>query len=540
MPQKINGVVRVFNTKNIGGQVAGLEAGSAVFSQEATDAIKDIYPNSIIAVTNHHVVQEQTAVMLNFHHSEIPFPASVLKVCPEHDLAFLHVSMSQPEFKLANIDPMTGKQRTVTLVEGSSIVSPTLSDHITKVTAVGFPLGTSHQTITKGSITAMEIMKNNVVYYHDALINPGSSGGALLDTKGKLLGINTAIIKPGSTVSVAKPFSTVKSLISYLHPELSHPEFSPEAFRQLMSLYCVNTPPAELVRNFEAHKCGGVKQNNVSVTFADWFNKHCLDKPESHNLLQRVLCHLEEDPDRLHDLRENGWVTCGNCTPACLSNNVPTNVVPDRIIFNEHFKVSTTVPIMDRLTDRYGREGVVITDAQAHEPIKEGQLLVGINGRQLDNFGNFLDNRQPYFTAFKNSPGKRVMLNIGNTDKSVNDVPYVFSRLTSPPRIHSPGLNPFEKQRKFKIGGITVVQMNSAMAASYPEYLKPPMNDAVVGVVVSVDALCPEWNVQRIAPGHLLTRVNGKIMEGSLLTALDGANFITFEHNNIKFNKLIV
>ena len=540
MPQKINGVVRVFNTKSIGGQVAGLEAGSAVFSQEATDAIQDIYPNSIVAVTNHHVVQEQKAVMLNFHHSEIPFPASVLKVCPEHDLAFLHVSMSQPEFKLANLDPMTGKQRVVTLIQGSSITSPTLSDHITKVTAVGFPLGTSHQTITKGSITALEIMNNNVVYYHDALINPGSSGGALLDGKGNLLGINTAIIKPGSTVSVAKPFSTVKSLIPYLHPELSHPEFSPEAFRQLMSLYCVTTPPAEIARNFEAHKCGGVKQNNVSVTFADWFNKHCLDKPESHNLLQRVLCHLEEDPDRLHALREDGWVTCGD-TPACLSENIPTNVVPDRIVFNEHFKVSATVPIMDRLTERYGREGVVITDVQAHEPVKEGQLLVGINGRQLDNFGNFLDNRQPYFTAFKNNPDKRVMLNIGQTDKSVKDVPYVFTRLSKPPRIHSPGLNPFEPQVNLKIGGITVVQMNAAMAAaSYPEYLKPPMNDRVVGVVVAVDALCPEWNVQRIAPGHLLTKVNGKIMQGSLQTALQGANFITFEHNDTKFNKLIV
>ena len=85
------------------------------------------------------------------------------------------------------------------------------------------------------------------------------------------------------------------------------------------------------------------------------------------------------------------------------------------------------------------------------------------------------------------------------------------------------------------------MQMNAAMAAAlYPEYLKSPMNDHVVGVVVAVDALCPEWNVQRIAPGHLLTRVDGKPMEGSLQSALQGANFVTFEHNNTKFNKLIV
>ena len=38
MSQKIYGVVRVMNTLQQGGNVAGLEAGSAVLSQEATAA----------------------------------------------------------------------------------------------------------------------------------------------------------------------------------------------------------------------------------------------------------------------------------------------------------------------------------------------------------------------------------------------------------------------------------------------------------------------------------------------------------------------
>ena len=61
--------------------MAGLEAGSAVLSQEATAAAAEFYPNSIIAVTNHHVVGEQKSVMVNFHFSQTPFPAAVLKVC---------------------------------------------------------------------------------------------------------------------------------------------------------------------------------------------------------------------------------------------------------------------------------------------------------------------------------------------------------------------------------------------------------------------------------------------------------------------------
>ncbi len=539
MPQKVYGVVRVWNTKNVNGAVAGAEAGSAVFCKEATDAVSSIYPNSIIAVTNHHVVGEQKSVMLNFHHSEIPFPASVMKVCPEHDLAFLHVSTLQPEFKLANRNTRTGLQRRVELLEGSSVYYPSLADEVTQVTAVGYPLGTSHQTITKGAITATEIMRDNVVYFHDAMINPGNSGGALLDSSGRLLGINTAILKPGATISVAKPYETVKSLFTFLTPDLSHPDLSHESFRQLMSMYCVSTPPEQLLQNFEAHKCGGVKKGNVAVTFADWFDKHCLDKPESHAMLQEVLQHLEGDPEHIHALREQGWVKCGTCSPACSNQSIPTNVVPDRIVFNEHFKVSTTIPIVDRLKERYGREGVVVTDVQPHEPLKEGQLLVGINNRALDNYGNFVDNRLPYFTAFKHCPNKEVMLNIATEDKTVRNVPYTFTRVTDLPRIHSPGLHPFEPQVMFRIGGVTVTQMNAEMAKAYPEYLKAPKNNSVVGVVVGVAALSPEWNVQRIRPGALLTGVNGKPLRGSLQECLKQAKFVTFEMGDEKINKLV-
>ena len=77
------------------------------------------------------------------------------------------------------------------------------------------------------------------------------------------------------------------------------------------------------------------------------------------------------------------------------------------------------------------------------------------------------------------------------------------------------------------------------MAKAYPEYLKAPKNNSVVGVVVQVAALSPEWNVQRIKPGALLVGVNGKALKGSLQESLAKARFITFEMNGEKFNKLV-
>ena len=527
MSHKYYGVVRVMNTLTQGTSVAGLEAGSAVLCKEATEAVQDIYPDSIIAVTNHHVVGEQKNVMLNFHFSQIPFPASVLKVCPQFDLAFLHISKNQNEFKIASFDHSTQSMRPVELIESDSILYNKL-DSYADVVSVGFPLGTPHQTVTKGNITAKDMMNNNVVLYHDSLINPGNSGGALLH-EGKLVGINTAIKNSGNVVSIATPFETVKSLFPFLKPTLRMSGMTPEAYRQLLSMYHLPVDPETIVQRFN--------DNSYGVSFIEWFNKHCLNQPECHSLLQNVLEHLHEDKI-LADVGSEELVKCNKCTRKCKLK--PSVIAPDRVVFNEHFSVSTTIPIMDGLIERYGAEGVVITDAKEHEHVEDGQLLVGINGRALDNYGNFLDNGAPYFTAFKFFPGQQVRLNIATLEKKIDCVNYTFEQLTELPLIHAPQMTPFTPPAVVQIGGIKVMQMNAAMAkASYPEYLKTPLNNKVVGVVVEVDSLCPEWNIQKISPGHLLTKVDGQDMQGSIEQSLEGARFITFESSRNKIIKLL-
>ena len=111
------------------------------------------------------------------------------------------------------------------------------------------------------------------------------------------------------------------------------------------------------------------------------------------------------------------------------------------------FSISTTVPIMDSLTEKYGAEGVVITNAHAHEPVEDGQLLVGINGRALDNYGSFVDNGAPYFTAFKFFPGKEVRLNIASLEKRIESVNYTYEQVSELPLIHAPQMTPFTPPR---------------------------------------------------------------------------------------------
>lgn len=79
------------------------------------------------------------------------------------------------------------------------------SDHLNVgdfVAAIGNPFGLN-QTVTSGIVSALQRTGLGIEGYEsfiqtDAPINPGNSGGALINLQGQLMGINTAILAPGS------------------------------------------------------------------------------------------------------------------------------------------------------------------------------------------------------------------------------------------------------------------------------------------------------------------------------------------------------
>lgn len=73
------------------------------------------------------------------------------------------------------------------------------------VTAIGSPLGLKN-TISTGIISAM-FQDNIEVYQHTAPISPGSSGGALFNSKGELIGITYASLTAGQNLNLAIPIN---------------------------------------------------------------------------------------------------------------------------------------------------------------------------------------------------------------------------------------------------------------------------------------------------------------------------------------------
>ena len=84
-----------------------------------------------------------------------------------------------------------------------------------KVLAIGNPFGFSG-TLTQGIISRIDYAKNRI--QTDAAINPGSSGGPLLNTKGEIIGINQSIYNHNNNISnigigFATPINLVKEYL---------------------------------------------------------------------------------------------------------------------------------------------------------------------------------------------------------------------------------------------------------------------------------------------------------------------------------------
>lgn len=133
-------------------------------------------------VTNNHVVQdaEELEVVLNDKRS---FTAEVIGTDPSTDIALIKIDASElPAINFANSDDVRIGQWVV---------------------AVGNPFNLS-STVTAGIVSAkgrsINILEDQApieaFIQTDAVVNPGNSGGALVNIEGNLIGINTAIASP--------------------------------------------------------------------------------------------------------------------------------------------------------------------------------------------------------------------------------------------------------------------------------------------------------------------------------------------------------
>lgn len=156
-------------------------------------------------VTNNHVVDRASQIFVSLYNGRA-YEAKLIGADPSTDLAVIKIEeQNLPEAQLADSDDVR------------------VGDW---VLAVGNPFNLA-STVTAGIVSAkarnINILSDNSAIESfiqtDAAVNPGNSGGALVNLKGELVGINTAIATPTGTYagySFAVPSNIVKKVASDL------------------------------------------------------------------------------------------------------------------------------------------------------------------------------------------------------------------------------------------------------------------------------------------------------------------------------------
>ncbi len=154
-------------------------------------------------VTNHHVVADADQIQVQLADGRVA-EAKVVGRDPDTDLALLRIDLPDlPSIRLGRSDA---------LAVGDIVL------------AIGNPIGLS-QTVTQGIVSATGRAQLGLATYEnfiqtDAPINVGNSGGALINSRGELVGINTAVIAKTlgvEGIGFAIPVNLVRGVINEIN-----------------------------------------------------------------------------------------------------------------------------------------------------------------------------------------------------------------------------------------------------------------------------------------------------------------------------------
>ena len=190
-------VASIYTRRVVATDAATLSAGRFRLNTSLGSAVI-IDPEGYL-VTNYHVVAGATEIRVQLADGRIADP-QIVGVDAETDLALLKVDMGTlPAVALGRSDQLR------------------IGD---VVLAIGNPYGLT-KTVTQGIVSAtgrglLQLMTFENFIQTDAAINEGNSGGALVNTLGQLVGINTAVLAQDAGtegISFAIPVDLVRGVV---------------------------------------------------------------------------------------------------------------------------------------------------------------------------------------------------------------------------------------------------------------------------------------------------------------------------------------
>jgi serine protease Do len=326
-------------------------------------------------VTNAHVVENVNRIKVVFSDGR-EFQAEVISADVSRDLAVLAVETNE---KL----PFVELGRSSDLMIGETVI------------AIGNPYGYAN-TVTSGVISAVaRDLRVTEGYWlrgliqTDAPINPGSSGGPLLNINGELVGINTAIRADAQNIGFAIP---VDALVDNLSQMLM-----PERLRRVRLGLTVGR--MKTVGQFSGLAIEAVNKDSPAdekgLTEDDLIVK--VDEHELHSLIDFYVRLMQKDvgqPIRL------SVVSAQQARPQVRVVELamlPRPLPDGRLLAQRYFQMSVselTTAVARRFNFRSAYPILIVTDVErgggaARAGMESGDLILQINGVGVQNLKEF-------------------------------------------------------------------------------------------------------------------------------------------------------
>ncbi len=157
-----------------------------------------------LLVTNRHVVDDRTAQYAVTLQDGKQYPAKILAVDPTLDLAILQIEgvSGMPILELGDSEQVQIGQTVIAI--GNALAE--FQNSVTKGVISG-----KNRRLIAGGTGGAELIEEAL--QTDAPISPGNSGGPLLDLRGRVVGVNTAVSSDGQSLGFAIPVNAVKRAV---------------------------------------------------------------------------------------------------------------------------------------------------------------------------------------------------------------------------------------------------------------------------------------------------------------------------------------
>lgn len=159
-------------------------------------------------VTNAHVINQAKQVWVHVPVlGRQPLHAHVVSICPDRDFALLCL-------KEESLDSICNKLGEITYLPFGN------SDFVQRVETVlslGYPLGQHYLKSTTGVVSGRELLYGRTFIQITAPVNPGNSGGPLLNARGQVIGIAIATVPLANNIGYVIPINELKIVLDNMY-----------------------------------------------------------------------------------------------------------------------------------------------------------------------------------------------------------------------------------------------------------------------------------------------------------------------------------